>query len=68
MHSEAKQTKTSESGEEKGLLQGHSSRQVAQAQKIPKLPKGFWQSIFKGQMREGSRRVCDQLMHNSLIG
>ena len=31
------------------------------------LPRGFQQSIFKGQVREGGLRVCDQLVHNSLI-
>ena len=36
--------------------------------KKPDLPSGFQQSIFKGQVREGRLRVCDQLMHNSLIG
>ena len=34
--------------------------------KNPKLPEGFQQSNFKGQVREGGRRVCDQLVHNSL--
>ena len=34
----------------------------------PKLPDGIQESIFKGKVREGSRKVCDQLVHNSLIG
>ena len=34
----------------------------------PRLPEGFQQSIYKSQVREGSRRECDQLMHNSLTG
>ena len=37
-------------------------------QKNPELPEGFWQSIFKGKVSEGGGRVCDELMHNSLIG
>ena len=35
--------------------------------KRPELTYGFQGSIFKGQVREGSCRVCDQLLHNSLI-
>ena len=35
---------------------------VAHAPQKPKLLKGFQQSIFKGQVREGHPRVCDQLM------
>ena len=33
----------------------------------PKLPKWFHKSIFKGQEREGVHRVCDYLVHNSLV-
>ena len=36
--------------------------------KKPELPDGFQGGIFKGQVREASLRVCDQLMHSSLIG
>ena len=36
--------------------------------KKPKLPDGLQQSIFKDKVREWSPRVCDQLVHNSLIG
>ena len=36
--------------------------------KKTKLPEGFQQSIFKGKVREGYPRVCDCLVHNSLIG
>ena len=54
-------TKTAEYGAEKGLLQGHARRRggggVAHAPKNPKLPKGFQQSIFKGQVREGRGRL-----------
>ena len=34
----------------------------------PELPEGFQQSLFKGKVREGSLRVHEQLVHNSLIG
>ena len=67
MHSEAKQSETSEFGAERGLLQGHARRWVAHALKIPELPEGFLrQSIFKSQVSGVGLRVCDQLMHNSL--
>ena len=36
--------------------------------KHPNSHMGVQQSIFKGQMSEGTPRVCDQLVHNSLIG
>lgn len=36
--------------------------------KTPELPDGVQESIFKGQVREGGHRVCDQLIQNSLIG
>ena len=68
MHSEAKHTKTSEFGAEKGLLQGHARRCVAHALKSPEFPEGFQQSIVKGKVREGACRVCDQLVHNPLTG
>ena len=41
--------------------------QVASAQKA-EMPDGFQKNSFKDQMREGFPRVCDWLMHNSLIG
>ena len=68
MHSEAKQTEILEFGAEKGLLQGHARRRVAPALKSPELPKGFQQSTFQSQVEEGARGICDQLVHNSLIG
>ena len=34
----------------------------------PRLSECFQQNIFKGQAREEGHRVCDQLMHNCLIG
>ena len=61
-------TETSTFGEEKCLLQGHASRTLGLYSKSPKCNEGFQQSIFKGQMKEGQPRVCDQLVHNSLIG
>ena len=45
MHSEAKQTETSEFGAEKGLLQGHEGEWVTHVPQTPELPKGFQQSI-----------------------
>ena len=48
---EAKQSGISEFGAEKGVLQGQTRRWVACAQQKPKLPKGFQQSILKGQVR-----------------
>ena len=41
---------------------------MAHALKKPELPEEFQQSIFKSQVREPGRRVCDQHVHNSLIG
>ena len=51
-HSKAKQTEMSESGAEKGLLQGHAEMGGLCPQ-IPELSEGFQQGIFKGKMREG---------------
>ena len=53
MHSEAKQTETSEFGAEKGLLQGHARRTGGLYPKNPELPKEFQQSIFKDNVRDG---------------
>ena len=68
MHSEAKQTETSEFGAEKGLLQGPCKEKRWLVLQRLELSHGFQGSVFKGKVREGSCRVCDQLMHNSLIG
>ena len=35
------------------LLQGHARRTDGSCPQTPELPKGFQQSIFKGQVREG---------------
>ena len=56
MHREVKQTEMSESGAEKGLLQG-AARQVAHAVKTPELPTGFQHCIFKGQVRESGLKI-----------
>ena len=53
MHSEAKQTKISESGEERCLLQDHTRRVVAHVLKTPKTPKAFQQNILKDQVKKG---------------
>ena len=52
---------------ERGLLQGHA-RMGTHAPHKPRLPEGFQQSIFKGNVREEGSRVCDQLTHSSLTG
>ena len=49
MHSETKQTKLSEFGAEKSLLQSHARARVAHTLKRPELPQGFLQSTFKSQ-------------------
>ena len=67
MHKEAKQTEMSASVAEKGFLQAMQGDSGSCPSK-PKLFKGFQQSIFKGQVREGGDRVCDQLVHSSLFG
>ena len=36
--------------------------------KRPEFPSGFQGRVFKGKVREASCSVCDQLVHNSLIG
>lgn len=68
MHSEAKQTKVLEFGAEKVLLQGpcmENAETHAQKTRTPDQPQG---SIFKGKVREGSHSMCDQLVHDSLVG
>ena len=58
-HSEAKATKTSEFGAEKGLLQGQAGWL---ALKNPKLPDGFGAEVFIGQIWDEGCRVCDFLL------
>ena len=36
--------------------------------KKPELLNGFQQNIFKGLVSEWHPSVCNQLMHNSLVG
>ena len=67
-HSEAKQTEMSGFGAEKVLLQGQCKENRWLTLKRTKLPSRFQGSIFKGKVREGSHRVCEQLVHISLIG
>ena len=50
------------------IVRSHISRLGQLVLKKPELPDGFQESIFKGQVREGGRRVCDLLVHDSLIG
>ena len=69
MYNEAKHTEISEFGAKKGLLQGHAKRQVAHALKGAGLPfETVSAKHFKKQITEGVHRVCDLLMHHSLIG
>ena len=69
MSSEAKKTETSEFGAEKDLLQGHSRRWVTHAPSSQTwTPQRVSAKNFKGQVREGGDRLCDQLVHSSLIG
>ena len=48
-HSEAKLTKTTEFGAEKGLSQEHARRQRAHAPQNPELPKGFCKAFLKAR-------------------
>lgn len=48
-YSEAKQTETSRSGEEKDLLQGHARRHEAYVLKSLKLTKGFSKLLIKAK-------------------
>ena len=41
---------------------------VAHAPQNPEIPEGFQQRIFEGQVKERGHRVCDQLVHSSLMG
>lgn len=67
VHSEAERHQTTEFGEEEDLLQG-----CARAVWLmpPKKPQSIYRhSIFKGHtVGRGCRRVCDWLVHSSLIG
>ena len=51
------------------FIAGHQARSPGQLMlKTPELPDGVQESMFKGQVREGGHKVCDQLLQNSLIG
>ena len=50
------------------LLQGQARRPGQLVLRIPELLHGSQQSILEAQVREGHPRVCNQLVHNSLIG
>ena len=60
-------TKTSEFGAEKALLQGHARRRVAHALKSPELPESFQQSPFLGKVREGVVSCCKLLGVTSFV-
>ena len=52
---------------EQGLLKGHARKGGFYPKKNSQLPEGFWQRTFESQMRKGGCKVCDQLMHSSLM-
>ena len=62
MHSEAKQTKRSEFGAVKDLLQGQARRMGDSCSKTPKLPDGFQGEVFIGKIWGEGYRVCDFLL------
>ena len=49
------------------MEEGARQESGAASAQNPELPNGFQQSIFKGKVREGDCRVCDQLVYNSLV-
>ena len=55
-------------GAEQGLLQGPCKGKECLRVKRPKLLHVFEGSIFKGKVREWGCRVCDELVHSSLMG
>ena len=57
-----------ESGAEKGLLQRPAERQGGSYPKSPELPKGFWQSIFKCQLKELGVSGCAQFAYGGVAG
>ena len=66
-YGEAKHTKMSDFGTKEVLLQGQAKRAEQLMLKRPELLDGFQRSNFNGKVREWSRKVCDQLVHNFLI-
>ena len=61
-------TEMLESGAEKGLLQCPAERQGGSYPKSPELPKGFWQSIFKSQLKELGVSGCAQFAYGGVAG
>lgn len=58
---------TSQCRTERGLLQDWVSRPVAHALRSLELPEGFYKAFLKAG-EGGGLRVCDQFVHNPLIG
>ena len=57
-----------QSGAEQGLLKSHARKGGScPKKKNPQLPEGFSQRTFESQIRKGGYKVCDQLMHSSLM-
>ena len=68
-HSKAKQTRTSEFGAEKGLLQAMPGDEWLMPPQKPERPEPKLQSILKSQVTgQGDHRASDHLMHSSLMG
>ena len=67
MHSEAKQTETSEFGAEKGLLQGHARRRVAHTLKTLNSLKAFSNALLKEREGKGMVSCCKFLRVRSCV-
>ena len=69
MSSEAKKTEMSEFGAEKDILAGPCKEMGSSFPLLPNLNSSKVSAkYFKGQVREGDDRLCDQLVQSSLIG
>ena len=70
MHSEGKKKKGNGQSlkQRKVYCRAMKGEWVDLASQNPDPLEGFQQSIFKDQVREGGHEVCDELIHNSLIG
>ena len=62
MHSEVKQTKTSEFGPAKDLLQSEARRMGGSCSKTPNSPVIFWWEVFIGNIWDEGYRVYDFLL------
>ena len=53
--------------ESTGLIAGTSKENRQLMLKRPELPNGFQRRVFKDSVRREGGRMCDQLVHNSLV-